>query len=384
MLKLNRNQIAKFVGDDPQAIRAIEELFQIVGEDSTVDLDSVILAVGIAANLARSYQPNHIAADYIDLRNFAPGENKHARLRWNDIEDTLNIGHDNGVVQQVGFEQYMLGKNSTGATLTNGTVVGFSGVDGDITVTKYIADGTYPELYFVGVLTSDIAPGAISPVTLYGKVREMNTTGSPYGETWVVGDILYASPTVPGGLTNIRPTAPNVVIAVGAVLAVGSTNGEILVRPVVPIGLDYGSFDSAIDQTIPSANTAQAVTLENTETSNGISVVSGSRITVSQAGLYDLSISLQVTSSNASSIDFYAWLRKMGVDIPRSRLDFTIKANGDTKIVSTTYQISMQAGEYIQIMVAANATGVFLDARPILGFAPDAPSAIVTMSQRQL
>ncbi len=57
--RLNRNQIARFVGNDPEAIRAIERLFQVVGELTPADiatLTQLILdntfALGAADNKA--------------------------------------------------------------------------------------------------------------------------------------------------------------------------------------------------------------------------------------------------------------------------------------------------------------------------------------------
>jgi hypothetical protein len=64
--------------------------------------------------------------------------------------------------------------------------------------------------------------------TLYGRVRDFDTTGAAAGEVWAKGDILYASPTVAGYFTNVRPTAPNAVIIVAAVMVVDATAGEVM------------------------------------------------------------------------------------------------------------------------------------------------------------
>jgi hypothetical protein len=44
------------------------------------------------------------------------------------------------------------------------------------------------------------------------------------------GDILYLSSTVDGGLTNILPIEPNVVVLVGYVIVSLTSNGSILSR----------------------------------------------------------------------------------------------------------------------------------------------------------
>lgn len=313
-------------------------------------------------------------------------------LSYNSAEDTLNLTHLNGVVQQVGFESYIRATNNTGVTIPNGTVVGFSGVtgvDSEIEISPYIADGTVPELYFVGVTTFEMADGVAGPVTVFGKVRGLNTTGSTVSETWAAGDILYASPTTAGAFTKVRPTAPDTVISVAAVLSVSSTEGVIMVRPTIPIGLDYGTFSDTTDQTLAATNTATPVKLNTTDISNGITIVNDgsgnpTRITVSQAGFYQISVSNQYTSSNASSKDIQTWLRKNGTDIPDSNNYVTLSANGENMVFSTVFGISLAANDYVQIMWASNDTAVSINSIAATGYSPAAPSAIVTVTQIQL
>lgn len=312
-----------------------------------------------------------------------PGNVDTGILSYNILEDTLDLQHLNNVVQQIGFERFMRCKNDTASTIPNGTVVGFAGVNSEIKVAPYIANSAANELFFIGVTTFDMTSGDIGPVTLYGKVRGLNTTGG--AESWSVGDILYVSPTVAGALTNVRPTAPNVVIAVAAVLSVDATDGEILVRPTVPIGLDYGTFGSMVDQTISATNTATSITFNNTMVSNGVTLSNSSRLNVAQAGFYQIDINLQLKSTNASSKNFYIWLNKNGTgDVDDTTRVFTITGNDEDRIISITYHLSLEAGDYIEVKWAGDDTALLLDAITGLSFAPDAPSALVTVTQNQL
>lgn len=311
------------------------------------------------------------------------GNNPTGQLSYNSAEDTLNLTHLNGVTQQLGLEQYMRCENDTGSTIENGSVVGFAGVNGEIKVSKYQANTSANELYFVGVATFDMADGDIGMVTTYGKVRGLDTTG-PGAETWVKGDILYASPTTAGGLTKVRPTAPNVVIPVAAVLVVDATAGEILVRPTIPMGLDYGSFDSTVDQTLGAINTATAITFNNTLSANGVSLVSGSRLTVSVAGFYQVSTVIQLTSGSSSAKNVYFWLRKNGTDVAETTRAITVNINGGFVPTSLNYTLSLAAGDYVELYWAANDTNVTLDALAASAFAPAAPAVMVNVSQLQL
>ena len=311
------------------------------------------------------------------------GNVEQGQLSWNIAEETVDITMGDGVTQQVGFETYMRVKNDTGSQIDNGEVVGFTGVNGEINVAPYIANSTANELYFIGVATRDMPDQDIGPVTLYGKVRGLDTTG-PGAETWNVGDILYASPATAGLLTNVRPTAPNAVITVAAVLSVDATDGEIMVRPTVPIGLDYGTFSSTADQTLPAINTATAITLNTTGLSNGVTLTSGSRLNVVEAGFYQIDFSLQLQSSSGSVKTAYVWLRKNGSNEANTTRAFTSNINNGETPLSVTYTISLAAADYVELYWAADSTNVTLNALAASAFAPAAPSVIVNVTQLQL
>lgn len=309
-------------------------------------------------------------------------------LSYNIAEDTFDLKHLHST-QQIGFETYMRVINNTGSTIPDGSVVGFAGVNGEIQVMKYIANGSIPDLYFIGVTTFEMLNGDTGPVTVYGKVRGLNTTGAPVGETWVAGDILYASPTMVGKFTKVRPTAPNEVVAVAFVTLVSATAGEIVVRPVVPIGLDYGSFSDNTTQTLAAIDTPTLVKMNTTDFSHGVSIVNDgsgnpTKITVTDAGLYQLAVATQHTSSNASQKDIQVWLRKNGTDVPNSNSIITLYSNGASTVFSTTYIVSLLAGEFMQVVWSANSTATTLQAFPASGFSPAIPSIIASLTQIQL
>jgi hypothetical protein len=311
------------------------------------------------------------------------GNTDRGQLSWNIDEETIDITMGDGVVQQVGFETYMRVKNDTGSQIDNGTVVGFVGVNAEIKVAPYIANSSANELYFIGVATHDMPDQDIGPVTLYGKVRGIDTTG-PGAETWNVGDILYVSPTTAGLLTNVRPTAPNAVIVVAAVLSVDATDGVIMVRPTVPLGLDYGSFDANVDQTLAAINTATPVALQVTLSSNGVTLSNSSRLNVSQSGFYQIDANIQMASTSASPKTAYFWMRKNGTDVTSTTRAVTSDINNGFVTVALNYTISLQANDYIEIYWAGDDTNLTLDALAASAFAPSSPSVLVKVSQLQL
>lgn len=153
---------------------------------------------------------------------------------WDEDNGTVSLGMHGGVVsQQIGLEQYYYIKNQSGATIENGRVVraaGTVGASGRILGEYMIADGSIEAKYALGIATEDIVNGDDGYVTEFGLVRGINTTGSLYGETWVGGDILYVSPTIAGGLTKVRPIAPNLHIEM-AIVVYANANGSLFVRP---------------------------------------------------------------------------------------------------------------------------------------------------------
>jgi uncharacterized protein YdeI (BOF family) len=156
-------------------------------------------------------------------------------LSWNLSDGTLDLVMKGGnVVQQIGEEQYYTVRNETGSTIANGTPVMANGVtagSGRITVTPAIANGSIDELRFIGLTTESITNGINGYVTSFGYVRGLDTRGTPYGETWAEGDVIYVSPTTAGYLTNVEPTAPNLKIVVAIVITRNQTSGVLLVRP---------------------------------------------------------------------------------------------------------------------------------------------------------
>jgi len=163
---------------------------------------------------------------------------------WNKDEETWDVKLNAAVTGQV-FEELLPNvKNQTGSTIADGRAVMFAGTlgaSGRILIQEMIADGTFLSGYFVGLTTQSLANGADGKITWFGKVRGVDTTGTPYGETWADGDILYVSNTVAGALTNIEPSGPNQSITVGVVVK-AHTNGTIFVRPTW-----YGKLDDLDD-----------------------------------------------------------------------------------------------------------------------------------------
>ena len=156
-------------------------------------------------------------------------------IQWNAVDGTYDMGLLNSSVLQVGQELMFYGKAS--GAIANGDACQFAGVQGDHILVKKAVGSELMEnpRLFIGVATENIANGAFGYVTWLGKVNGVYTAtpANQDSDSWVVGDVIYISPTT-GQLTKTIPTAGNSIISVGAVIKIqtgASKNGIIVVRP---------------------------------------------------------------------------------------------------------------------------------------------------------
>jgi len=117
--------------------------------------------------------------------------------------------------------------------------------------------------------------------------------------------------------------------------------------------LPYGAFSSYTSQST-TANTATLLTLSNTDFSNKVTLVTGSKMTVATAGIYNLQFSVQVQNLDNAPQDMYIWLKQNGTDIVGSTgvIGFLARKNpGDPShdIKGWNYFLSMAANDYVQI-----------------------------------
>lgn len=149
------------------------------------------------------------------------------QLRWNNREHTLDVGQLRGVVNQLGQETTMTCLNNSANTIGDGKAVMFTGTDdatGHPTIGLMVADGSIPGKNFFGVSTEAIAPGAEGYVTIFGKVRNIDTSAFPEDS------VLWLNPSSPGEFTLTQPMAPALKIAAAAVIHSDPVDGALLVR----------------------------------------------------------------------------------------------------------------------------------------------------------
>jgi len=304
-------------------------------------------------------------------------------LSWNATEETLDLGMGRDVIQQIGLETFARVENNTGSTLAKGTVVGFAGVgtNNTLRVSKYLADGATPTLYILGVMAHDLPDnGTVGYCTVWGHIKGINTS------SFAAGDILYSSPTTAGAFTKTKPTAPDNVVPVAAVLKVGTTDGEIFVRPTVEQQYYFGQFTKNTTITPAAANTAYALAWDTTVIAEGFSITGSptTRMTAAHSGLYNFAARIQFSSGNSNSKSAWMWLKKNGTtNIGSSTAVGSLKDSGGYTVLSINDFVSLAAGDYVELFWAVDDTGLQPTNVAATAFAPSAPTAHVAVTQVQ-
>ena len=149
----------------------------------------------------------------------------------------------------------------------------------------------------------------------------------------------------------------------------------------------HGAFQDSTNQVAANTTTAYAVTFNTTDFSNGVTIASSSRITVADAGIWNLQFSIQFTNTTNASQDVDVWFRVNGTNVANSNSRFGFaprKGAGDPFhiIAAMNYFVSLNATDYVQIMWRPTDTGVSIEqyAAGTSPTRPAVPSAIVTMS----
>jgi hypothetical protein len=128
--------------------------------------------------------------------------------------------------------------------------------------------------------------------------------------------------------------------------------------------MPYGAFQSFVDQTVATANTAYAMTLDTTDYSNGVTISNSSRINVKNAGVYNFQWSGQFQNTDTQEHDASVWLRKNGTNVVGSTGFIGIpSSHGGIDghiVVGWNYFLELAANDYIELYWSSPSTNVSL------------------------
>jgi hypothetical protein len=188
-----------------------------------------IFTSGITANTISK-------VDYIDFKtNPSVPSPTGGTLYFDSTENALSykpVTNQNDVTVNIGQESLIRIYNNLGYQINNGQVLHITGATSGIP-TVALANASKLGTIFTdglaqssGVATHDIPSGEFGFMTNFGIVRDLNTSG------FTVGDELYLSDTIDGGITN----DPNSIAftsrisIIGWCLSTSPTSGKIYVK----------------------------------------------------------------------------------------------------------------------------------------------------------
>jgi len=266
--------------------------------------------------------------------------------------------------------------------------------------------------YLTTAVTSVGTTGLISggPITTTGTVTTSMNTNKLVGRS-TVGTGIMEEITVGAGLS----------LSAGTLTASGAspltTKGDLYTYSTIdtrlPVGLDtqilladstattglkwgtntaatplgyYGAFQDLTNQTAAVINTGYPMLLGVTDLTNGVTIVSGSRITIANTGIYNIQWSGQFTNPTAAEHNITIWLRKNGVDVPGSAgIVLVPKKHGSFDghvLPAWNYLIDPVAGDYYEFVWSTEDISVYMSFTPAGSPPPSTASVIVTVTQQ--
>ena len=300
--------------------------------------------------------------DYVDFDTTYATTLTAGQLGW-DGNNTLGLGMAGGnVIQHIGEDQFFYCKATS--AITKGQVVMFTGAVGASGVpTGAPATGITDGTYIMGIAAENIANNGFGLVQAFGTLRNVNTNG------FADGDILWYDPAVAGGLTNVKPSAPNVKAQMAAVIKGGSTGGgTILIR--INAGSTLGGTDSNAQITSPTGG--QTLIYDQTDgywknatltDGTAISITEGASgtITITNTGVTALSAGTGISVSGSTG----------SVTVTNTAPDQTVSLTGagTTSVTGTYPNFTITSNDqYVGTVtsVAATAgTGISISGSPI-------------------
>jgi hypothetical protein len=245
---------------------------------------------------------------------------------------------------------------NTGVTRINaGSGIAVSSGNGNITISAASLGGTVTS---VGVTSSQLVVTG-SPVVSSGTIAINLPNNATFTENVTAGNVYANSGTIRaslliGTITAAASLQPNIA-AVGTLANLSVTGNTTVGNLIIPSGNiiytpRYGSFYSNVTQTNPVANTAMAMTFNNSYSANGVSITSSSRLTVAKAGTYNIQFSAQCTKTDAGTDYIEIWLSKNGTSVPWTNTRLKLEGSNVYQVASWNFVETLGATEYVQLM----------------------------------
>jgi hypothetical protein len=145
----------------------------------------------------------------------------------------------------------------------------------------------------------------------------------------------------------------------------------------------YGSFSNTGNIPVTAANTSTVWTYNQTELSNGITIVDNSKIKVFNKGVYEIGYSPQIEKTQGTDALVTIWAEVNGNPVTRSSSTLGLVSNSTYQLPFVSLIFELEANDYVQFYFSSNSQYVQLTALSGLTTPtrPDSPSLIVIAKQ---
>jgi hypothetical protein len=159
-----------------------------------------------------------------------------------------------------------------------------------------------------------------------------------------------------------------------------SIDGKLMQESIIS-SVVHGAFHDDNTQTT-TANTPTAMLLRATDMNFGVNIIGDTRITVTQAGIYNVQFSAQIyRTSGGTSQHIDIWLRKNGTDVASSNTRLNVNANAVYNVGAWNWFIKLGIGEHIEIFWMPSASTIQLQYEAPATNHPATPSVIATINR---
>ena len=144
----------------------------------------------------------------------------------------------------------------------------------------------------------------------------------------------------------------------------------------------FGAFSSSQTQTV-GAGTAVPMMLDTTDDAVGVSIVDGSRVVLSNPGVWNVQFSAQTLKTSGGTGTISIWLAQNGSPVARSCTDVKVQGNNTEEVAAWNWVVrTTGVNEYVQVMWSDTTGDVTLYAvgtrtGPVR---PAVPSVILTVT----
>jgi len=145
----------------------------------------------------------------------------------------------------------------------------------------------------------------------------------------------------------------------------------------------YGAFFDTTFQNNVTATGVNIMTLNSVSSTDGVTLVSGSRMVVPLSGVYDVQFSAQLIKTDGGTDEIDIWVVQNNQNVPYTNTRVTLQGGNAKSVAAWNYFVNAGEGDNIQLAWSSADVNVSIAAYSGLTnpTRPDIPSLIVTINQ---